>query len=90
MRTLLLLLFACSQPKPSSISFYSQPKAPTAWCYIDAPPVAPELKELDSETANIVDRVMIHRRDYAEAIAYMHDQEIWDQQVKECLGKLTE
>lgn len=47
-------------------------------------------KAASDQSADVIDRVMVHRRDYAETLAYLHDVRSWSQQVHECLGKLTE
>lgn len=87
---LMLVTTSCAG-ESRSVAFTFTPKAPAPWCYIDELPAEPELKEITSDqSADVIDRVMVHRRDYAETLAYLHDVRSWSQQVRECLGKLTE
>ena len=92
MRAVLLTLVACSHPQPVAphAMFEIHPVADKPYCYFDEHPKPPELPNVDSDNSDVIDRVSIHRRTYAEAIQYMHDLALWDEQVLVCLRRLTE
>jgi len=77
-------------PQPrAAIEIY--PKAATPWCVIDEPPHPPELRDIMSDQEpDILDRVMIHRREWRELLNYLLLVEMWQAQTNVCLGQLTE
>ncbi len=96
-RWLMLLLCGCTlhteKPIPVSVAgpiSISTPEPAKPWCGIDTAPVAPTLREIDTDNPDIIGRVMIHRDEYAEMIDFVHDQQMWDQQMLECLRKLIQ
>lgn len=90
MRLLVTLLFACHAPQPrAAIEIY--PKVATPWCQLDEPPKPPELRDITSDQdPDVVDRVMVHRREWRELLDYLTLVQLWEQQTNVCLGKLTE
>lgn len=87
------LIASCSHPAPprAALEIYVQPKTATPWCQLDDPPKPPELRDITSDQApDVIDRVMVHRRELRELQDYLALVELWQQQTNVCLGKLTE
>jgi hypothetical protein len=87
----IVVMLGCHSPQRPVIEFYSQPKVVTPWCSLDEPPHPPELRDiLSDQDPDVIDRVMVHRREWRELLDYLHLVELWQQQTNVCLGKLTE
>ena len=72
---------------PLTVNATVQPKP---WCYVAEPPKAPELSEIDSDNSDVIGRVMIHRREYAEMVQFAHDMAEWMGQMRTCLDKWSQ
>ena len=72
---------------PMTVNATVQPKP---WCYVSEPPTAPTLSEIDSDNADVIGRVMIHRREYAEMVQFAHDTQEWMGQMRTCLDKWSQ
>jgi hypothetical protein len=85
-RLLLLSLLACHSRiirEPQVLNITYKPVLPS--CYITDMPEPPALLEVNTETEDIVRRVFVHFLQYNEALAWMHDAQLWMSEVRGCL-----
>ena len=75
-------------PGPTYVRVLSMPERPEiAACDIEDPPTPPE--ELpESYDPDVWGRVSVHRRDYADALTWMHAMRSWAADTRRCIRQL--
>lgn len=58
-------------------------------CILEDVPKPPEPLVLDFENDNVIDRAMVHLRDYDLMITYAHDMATWGNLIGLCLRRLV-
>lgn len=88
----LIFLAACSHaaPKPvgpTLVRIVDMPKREPVACYLPDLPEPPE-PLISVPEDPVINRVMVHAREFADALAWMQSVRGWSVEVKDCLRKL--